>query len=147
MVKQVICIAACWLLVSACNNKADGQDFFRQPATVAIEKNAAWEDFVSSDETSDMCKDFVLNDDDIKEFFRLARTATEREYSHDLLMSRCHAEGAITMAGNRAGKWKIDRTRRGMLILSNGQRYFFYCGKCQSKAYTEPCDIDCIHGK
>lgn len=111
MVKQVIFIAACCLLISACDNKADKQDFFRQPLTVTIEKNAAWEDFVSSDETPEMCKDFVLNDNDVKEFFELARTATEREYSHDLLMSRCHAEGAMQIAGGLEGKWKIDRTR------------------------------------
>ena len=130
------------LLITACSEKL----FFRKPITIVVDKNAAWGDFVSSDETPAMCKDFVLTEDDIKAFFKVAREATEREYSHGPLMSRCFAEGKITMSGKHKGKWRIDRTRRGILMLENGQSYFFYCGKCINRVYTEACDSDCIHG-
>lgn len=146
MVRVLIFSVSVLLAATACTDNSAKQPFFRKPITVVIEKNAAWEDFVSSEETPAMCKDYVLTEDDVKEYFHLARLATEREYSHDLLMSRCFAEGTITMPGKHKGKWRIDRTRRGILMLETGQSYFFYCGKCISRVYTEPCDIDCIHG-
>ena len=147
MVKQYIYVIAVFLFVISCANYAADTNHFRHLAKVVIQKNASWSDYVSSDETPEMCKDFVLTEADVKQFFTLARVASEQEYSHDLLMSRCTASGKVTMVNKKEGEWKIDRARRGLLVLTDGTRYFFYCGKCKSKVYSEACDIDCIHGE
>lgn len=110
-------------------------------------KNAVWADNISSDETPKMCADFVLTKNNVREFFRLAKQVSEREYGHDLLMSRCSAEGEIVFANGDRGKWDIDRTRRGLLILSDGRAVYFYCEKCRPKVFVEPCDEKCINGE
>lgn len=113
---------------------------------LVIEKNGAWSDGVSSQETPADCADnFVLKASDVREFFKIARKATDIEYGHDLLMSRCYASGSVTLQDGRKAIWEIDRARRGVLWLSDDNAVYFYCGKCRNKAYMEDCDIDCIN--
>lgn len=112
---------------------------------VIIEKNGAWSDGVSSHETVADCAGFVLSDADVRDYFKKARAATQAEYVHDLLISRCYASGRVLLSGRREVVWEIDRARRGVLWLSNDDALFFYCGKCRSKVFWEACGIDCIH--
>ena len=113
---------------------------------VVIEENAAWSDErSSSDEPRESCADFVLKESDIREFFKVARFASSREYSHDLLVSRCYASGRITLENGQEAEWQIDRARLGILIFKDKHYLYFFCAECTSKAYGEACDIDCIH--
>lgn len=113
--------------------------------SVMVEKNAAWTTHISSDEPNEACTDFLLTKADVRQFFKVAREATEREYEHDLDMSRCYASGSAVLQDGRTAHWKIDRMRRGALWFSDGTILYFYCGKCHSKKYYENCDIDCIN--
>lgn len=115
--------------------------------TVSNIKNAAWSDNISSDETPESCANFVLTKKNIREFFRIARQASEREYGHDLSMSRCFAAGEVSFANGDKGQWKIDRARRGLLTLSDGRAAYFYCAKCRPKVFAEPCDEKYINGE
>ena len=115
--------------------------------SVTIEKNAVWTDEISSDEPPDSCSDFVLEESDVREFFRVARKATHTEYNHDLLMSRCYAIGLLTFQDGSEAFWRIDRARRGRLAFPDKSFQFFFCAECRNKAYGEPCDIDCIHAE
>ena len=110
-------------------------------------KNAVWADNISSDETPESCANFVLTKNNVREFFRLARQASEREYGHDLSMSRCSSSGEVIFANGDKGKWKIDRARRGLLTLSDGRAAYFYCAKCRPKVFEEPCDEKCMNGE
>jgi hypothetical protein len=112
---------------------------------VIIDENAAWSDAVSSNETPDSCRDFLLTETDVRQFFKEARNATSPEYNHDLLMSRCYSSGRATLQDGREIGWEIDRARRGIVIFPDRTAVFFFCAKCTSKAYGEACDIDCIH--
>jgi len=134
------------LAFSACATTEDGVPETRPVVkTVIIEKNAAWTDDISSDEPPDSCSDFVLKESDVREFFKVARTATHTEYNHDLLMSRCYASGLVKLQDDSEAFWRIDRARRGRLVFPDKSFLFFFCGECRSKAYGEPCDIDCIN--
>lgn len=134
------------LLLSACATTEDEVPETRPIVkAVIVEKNAAWTDDISSDEPPESCSDFVLMESDVREFFEVARKATHTEYNHDLLMSRCYASGLVTLQDGSEAFWRIDRARRGRLIFPDKRFMFFFCGKCASEAYGEPCDVDCIN--
>ncbi len=113
--------------------------------TVLIQENAVWTDNVSSDEPPESCSDFILEENDVREFFKVARKATHTEYNHDLLMSRCYARGLVKLQDGSEGFWQIDRARRGKIVFPDNNVLFFFCAECRGKAYGEACDIDCIH--
>jgi hypothetical protein len=113
--------------------------------SVAIEENGAWTTSISGDAPREACTDFILTQGDVRQFFKVARDATEREYGHDLEMSRCYVSGRVVLQDGRRAHWEIDRTRRGALWFPDGSILYFYCGKCSNAKYYEDCDIDCIH--
>ncbi len=137
MIKILFYTVIISMLITACSDNSSTKPLFRKPMTIVFKENAAWDDFVKTDETPAMCKDFVLTDGDVREYFQLARVVTEREYSHEQVMSRCFAEGELTMPGKYKGKWRIDKSRLGILMVENDQSYFFYCSKCISREYAE----------
>jgi hypothetical protein len=146
MAKRLMLLSLCALVFSACVTTEERIPETRPVVkTVTIEENAAWSDGVSSDEPPESCSDFVLDASDVREFFKVAREATHTEYNHDLLMSRCYASGFVTLQDGSKASWRIDRARRGRLVLPDKSSLFFFCGECRSKAYGEACDIDCIN--
>jgi len=125
------------MLITACSDHSGKKPYIRKPMNIVIQKNAAWDGFIKTDETAAMCKDFVLTENDVNEFFMVARLDTEQEYSHGQVMSRCYAEGELTLPRKYKGKWRIDRARRGILMVEGDQTYFFYCESCASRKYAE----------
>ena len=125
------------MLITACSDHSGKKPYIRKPMNIVIQKNAAWDGFIKTDETAAMCKDFVLTKNDVNEFFMVARLDTEQEYSHGQGMSRCYAEGELTLPRKYKGKWRIDRARRGILMVEGVQTYFFYCESCASRKYAE----------
>ena len=153
MVKIFFLVTSLFLAVNTGSLASDNNIYEIRPykittvKTVSNIKNAAWSDNISSDETAKSCAKFVLTKNNVREFFRLARQASEREYGHDLSMSRCSSSGEIIFANGDKGKWKIDRARRGLLTLSDGRAVYFYCAKCRPKVFEEPCDEKCMNGE
>lgn len=113
---------------------------------VFFEENGAWSDQVSSDETVQSCADFVLSESEVKQYFAASRDASEREYDHDLDMSRCFAGGRISFSDGREALWKIDRARRGRMIFPDKSERFFYCETCENSKFDDACDDECMSG-
>ncbi len=125
------------VLTSACSDNADKKPLIRKVMTVEIKNNGAWDKFSKADETPKKCQEFVLTEDDVREYFQLAQVTMEQKYSHDQSMSRCFAEGELTLPAKYKGKWRIDRARRGILMVEDDQSYFFYCSKCIGGQYVK----------
>ena len=93
------------MLITACSDNSNKKSYVRKPMNIVIQKNAAWDGFIKTDETAAMCKDFVLTEMDVKEFFMVALEETEREYSLGQVMSRCYAEGELSLPRKFKAKW------------------------------------------
>lgn len=119
---------------SACASTVDNKT--GAITSVRFVDNGAWTDQISSDETSEFCSGFVLTENDVRDFFKAARTATAREYEHDLDMSRCFASGELILSG-KSSLWKIDRARRGRLIFPDKSERYFYCPACKNDKFFE----------
>jgi len=103
--------------------------------SVVIEKTGAWADEVYSDETPDDCAKFKLSERDVRDFFRLAKQIDHETYGAYYLPSRCYAAGEIAFVNGDRGTWRIDFERRGVLILSDGRKLYFFCSACRSRAF------------
>ncbi|MCF6236463.1 MAG: hypothetical protein L3J70_08875 [Gammaproteobacteria bacterium] len=116
--------------------------------TIHIDSNGSYSGYISSNETVESCKTFILNKSEIIKFFKHSRTATSREYAHDLIASNCYASGSFTISNGIEGTWKIDRARRGLINYNNNANTkYYYCAECKSALFYESCDIECIHGQ
>jgi hypothetical protein len=115
--------------------------------SIKIVHNGAYSGDIGSDETPDMCKSFILEEFEIFNFFVTARSATLREYEHDLIASNCYVSGTFVSENGVRGTWKIDRSRRGFLHFSGSKSEYYYCGECENQLFYESCDINCIHGQ
>lgn len=119
-----------------------------QLESVEIDKNGSYSGYISSNETTESCKTFVLRKNEIIDFFRTSRIATSREYSHDLTASNCYASGSFVMLTGAKGTWKIDQARRGIIDFNNSSNAkYYYCSECKSVLFYESCDIKCIHAQ
>jgi hypothetical protein len=118
--------------------------------SVIIEENAVAlpsTDKNAPPESLEPCEDFLLTKNDILEFFQIARSASEREYNHDLEWSRCRVRGTAILSDGKKAWWSIDRFRRGILWFADEKTaFYFFCGGCRSAKYYEACDVACIHG-
>jgi len=115
--------------------------------SIKIVHNGDFSGRISSDESIGTCKSFILSESDVLIFFATARSATLREYEHDLNASNCYASGTFVSKTGISGEWKIDRSRRGFLHNQSDEPEYFYCGECQNPLFYEPCDIDCINAE
>ncbi|MCW7538223.1 hypothetical protein OOT46_10225 [Aquabacterium sp. A7-Y] len=107
-------------------------------AEVEVLHNGARSEAISSDLKPAACADFALAPDDVRAYFRQARRTTERQFTHDLEMSPCHAHGRLVLADGQRGDWFIDRERRGRLGLGDGRTLFFHCPACRAPAFDPP---------
>lgn len=125
------------LLFSGCSDDVPEKPYVRKPMSITIEKNGAWDGFTKTAETAEDCKQFVLNKQDINEYFMVALEASESVYASSQLKSRCYTEGMLTLPRGYKGKWRINKSRYGVLMVENDQAYFFYCDQCVSRNYAE----------
>lgn len=103
--------------------------------SVVISKNAAWTDDVYTEESPEDCATFKLTQRDVRDYFRLAEQVDDEDYGAYRLPSRCYAAGEISFASGVRGTWRIDFERRGLLELTDGRTFYFFCSKCKSKAF------------
>ncbi|WP_444944719.1 hypothetical protein ACJJIK_08190 [Microbulbifer sp. ZKSA006] len=116
--------------------------------SIHIVNNGSYSGYISSDETAESCKAFIVNKSEIIEFFKNSRAATSREYAHDLTASNCYASGSFITSTGVEGTWKIDRARRGLINFNNGAHSkYYYCSECKNTLFYESCDMECIHGQ
>lgn len=148
MVKRVcvtLLAAVSFTMAAASDDPYEGGDKYGEPRpyastvkSVDITRNGLWTDSISSDETREHCAGFVLRLTDVREYFRVSRRASRKEYGHDLDMSRCHATGHVCFANGDRGEWDIDRARRGRVRLADGRVLYFYCEACRAKTFDAP---------
>lgn len=132
---------------SVANNTSQTQQSL-EFRSIHIDNNGSYSGYISSDETAESCKTFVLKKAEIVDFFKQSRAATSREYAHDLTASNCYVSGSFIMSTGVKGTWKIDRSRRGLINFNNGSNTkYYYCSECKSSLFYESCDIECIHGQ
>jgi hypothetical protein len=111
-------------------------------AAATITTNGARGDGVSGDETVASCAAFRLRPRDVWHYFAVARIVDARAYHHDLEMSRCHAEGVVRFRNGERGQWSIDRERRCLVVLQDGQPIYLYCPRCTAKVFEPVYDPD-----
>ena len=132
--RRVTACLAAWL-AAAMPAMAEPARLPASVSAVSITANGARGDDVSGDETAATCARFRLRVRDVRAFFRLARPVDERAYYHDLKMSRCRAEGRVTFADGRRGRWRIDRERRGLVLLPGRAPVLLHCPRCTTRAF------------
>ena len=115
---------------------------------VKIEENGVgWDVRSTPPEALEPCADFILKDEDVRQFFKVARFSTSHENVHDLDVSRCYASGRIVLRDGQEATWQINRARSGILWFPDNSTLYFFCGKCSSRVYWKACDLDCIHAE
>jgi hypothetical protein len=92
---------------------------------------------------SEICKDFTLTEEDIREFFRDARRSNRME-AHEFIVSRCRVSGDLILGDGRKAPFEIDQNRQGWMAPEKGTFLWFYCATCKNQGYFEACDIDCL---
>lgn len=55
------------------------------------------------------CKKFVINEKQVRRYFREAKTTTERNAHFTLDWSPCYATGNIEFKDGSKGNWSVDR--------------------------------------
>ncbi len=126
------------------NNISKGFDF----ETINIENNGSFSGYISSNETVEFCKSFILKKNEIISFFKKSRLATYREFSHDLTASNCYTSGSFITSEGLEGTWKIDRARRGLVNFNySNKAQYYYCALCENSLFYESCDIECINNQ
>ncbi len=132
--------AACWLITlgASCGMPTQAQQgapssvaAARRVASVTVEVNGAFDESISSDESPEICRRFLVDTRQVKAFFKRARRISERAYGHDVDASPCHAKGRLKLEDGREMVWKIDRESRGMLSApGGGEALYFHCPRC-----------------
>jgi len=94
------------------------------------------------------CKNYRLSKPDVMEFYKIARTASLREFqlrSHNPVPS-CSASGTAVSDKGEKVEWYIGNDRYGYLIYTNGASKInqsYYCSDCNPKVFEEDCDYTC----
>lgn len=113
--------------------------------TIDIIHNGEYSDEISSDESADICREFILSEDQVVLFFSTAYSVNLSNYEHELIASNCYADGNISIENRVVGSWRIDRARRGLIKFNGREPVYYFCADCNDELYYEPCDLNCVH--
>lgn len=147
MVKNITCACILLLTIVGCTTLQNSSPI--SGTSITIESITTSNDGLfskttsSSEETPDDCKEFKLSNDQINNFFSTATLISKRNYDHDLLPSRCYAEGKLQSTKTENGYWNIDRARRGLIKIENQEELYFFCNDCLDEVFYEACDLNC----
>lgn len=147
VVFYVLMLSGCSTDINKTTNSKKASVNLSMLASVHIENNGDYSGNISSDESPEMCKDFILTESDVFDFFVRSRPITLREYQHDLTASNCYASGSFVSKNGVEGTWKIDRSRRGFLSTPNSDSAYYYCGECTNQLFYESCESECGDGE
>ncbi len=95
------------------------------------------EENAAADESEESCKDFQLTEGEVSQFFDSARRASPSEYLHDLKASNCYVTGSLVAKDGSEGTWKIDRSKRGFVMLAGGEPGFYVCEGCKGASFYD----------
>lgn len=134
MVKKISIVLMTTSLIFGCSLASNNS---HKIASATFKNNGSYSGFISTDETVESCKKFLLNESDVTQYFQMAKAVSEKDYMHDLTASNCFADGTLVSSSGKSGVWKIDRARRGMLTVDSETSYF-YCSDCTAMVYYSP---------
>jgi hypothetical protein len=92
---------------------------------------------------SEICAPFSLTENEVREFFRVARKSNSME-QHEFTPSGCEVLGNVILTDDRKAFFSIDRNRTGSMFIERYLYLFFFCEECKSEKYEDACDIDCL---
>jgi len=135
MVKTLLILIT--ILITACTSKPsfDTSANKLDVSEIEIHTLGGFSGLVSSEETEEMCKSFVMNNKEVISFFELSSSISDREYGHDLTQSNCYVDGTLLLMDGSSGKWKIDKAGRGFISFTDGKVIYRYCNDCQIEAF------------
>ncbi len=99
--------------------------------------DAAKEENAAANESEESCKDFKLTEREVSTFFENARRASPSEYLHELKASSCYINGTLIAEDGTEGTWKIDRSKRGFVMLADGEPGFYVCEVCKAGSFYD----------
>lgn len=99
--------------------------------------DAVKEENASLNESEESCKDFTLTESEVSQFFANVRQASPSEYLHDLKASSCYVSGTLVAKDGTEGTWKIDRSKRGFVMLAAGEPGFYVCEGCKGSSFYD----------
>ncbi|GMR16537.1 MAG: hypothetical protein BMS9Abin31_0879 [Gammaproteobacteria bacterium] len=135
MVKLILLLFVTLVASCSVSNNIQKEFDFR---IINIENNGSYSGYISSNETVEFCKSFVLKKSEIIAFFKKSGIVAYREYSHDLTASNCYASGSFVTSEGIKGIWKIDRARRGFINFNaSNKTQYYYCAACINALFYE----------
>jgi len=81
------------------------------------------------------CENFTLTQENINEYFNIAKRVVKNDYRHMLDWSPCYVKGDIFLDNGDVGKWGIHQYRGGTINFDNDKTIYMYCPKCKAKTF------------
>jgi len=84
------------------------------------------------------CKTFTLTQENIEEYFNIAKRVSKNDYRHMLDWSPCYVKGEIFLNNGDIGEWGIHQYRGGTINFGTNETIYMYCPKCKAKMFDNP---------
>lgn len=83
------------------------------------------------------CALFIVDDADMRRFFRRARQADPRDVHATLPESACAVRGSVRFADGSEGQWQVNRYGLGWLDRQGRDRLTLYCRTCRTRPWSQ----------
>lgn len=77
------------------------------------------------------CDRFSVTQHEIATFVRRAQGVSAQDAMHLLNWTPCLASGRVGFADGRTGRWSVNLSRKGWLLMDDGQEIHLYCPRCR----------------
>ncbi len=84
------------------------------------------------------CEKFTLTQNDIEEYFNMAKRISKNDYRHMLDWSPCYVKGNIILDNGDTGEWGIHQYRGGTVTFGADETIYMYCPECTAKKFDAP---------
>jgi hypothetical protein len=92
---------------------------------------------------SDPCTGLALTEDEMKEYFRVAKILLPYD-SSSFNASPCRVYGHAILEDGRTASFHVDLNRLGRMETSDGLTIDYYCNDCKNEKFFEACDRECL---
>jgi len=93
---------------------------------------------IAGRDTNISCESFSLTEDDVEEYFRMAKRVSKNDYRHMLDWSPCYVKGEIMLNNGDTGGWGIHQYRGGSVNFGTDETIYMYCPECTAKKFDNP---------
>lgn len=76
------------------------------------------------------CERFIVTQAEISTFLHRADGVSAQDAMHMLNWTPCLAAGRVGFVDGRTGRWSVNLSRKGWLMMDDGQEINLYCPKC-----------------